>query len=197
MLGTTIDEAYEIPTERTQHLALRTQQIVALESDACATADPLGGSWFVERMTDQIEASARQQFELLGGSAGVVAAIQEGLPQSELGARAYELEQRLADGTRPKVGVNVHPAPERAAELRLHEAQPELHRRRAAELATLRAGRDTAKVERALNELDRAAREGTNVMEPMIAAVETYATVGEISSRLDAVFGHFRQPVAL
>jgi methylmalonyl-CoA mutase, N-terminal domain len=197
MLGTTIDEAYDIPTERTQHLALRTQQIVALESDVCATVDPLGGSWFVESMTDRIEQSARRQMNLLGGPQGVVQAIQRGLPQSELGARAYELERELADGTRPKVGVNVHRAKEQTAELKLHVAEPELHRRRAEDLSALRRRRDSGRVADALAGVEDAARTGANVIGPMIDAVEAYATVGEISSALDDVFGGYVQPAVL
>ena len=197
MLGTTIDEAYEIPTERTQHLALRTQQIVALESDVCASADPRGGSWFVESMTDQIEASAREQMDLLGGPSGVVAAIEHGLPQSELSARAYELERQLADGTRPKVGVNIYPAKDRTVELKLHAAEPELHRRRAEELSLLRQRRDSTRVARALASVTEAACNGSNIIVPMITAVEAYATVGEISASLDEVFGSYHQPAVL
>jgi len=197
MLGTTIDEAYDIPTERTQHLALRTQQIVAIESDVCATADPLGGSYFVESMTDQIEESARKEMALLEDAGGVVAAIEAGLPQGELGARAYELERDLADGRRKIVGVNVHPAKDQTSEMHLHAAEPALHRQRTEDLRELRAKRDAAAVERALAEIAEAAREETNVMEPMITAVEAYATLGEISGVLDGVFGEFRQPVGL
>ena len=197
MLGTTIDEAYDIPTERTQHLALRTQQIVAIESDVCATADPLGGSYFVESMTDQIEASARKEMERLEEAGGVVAAIEAGIPQADLGSRAYELERELANGRRKIVGVNVHRAKDSTSELHLHAAEPALHRRRTEELRELRAKRDGAAVERSLAAVSAAAREGTNVMEPMIAAVEAYATLGEISARLDLVFGEFRQPVGL
>jgi methylmalonyl-CoA mutase N-terminal domain/subunit len=196
MLGTTIDEAYDIPTERTQHLALRSQQIVAIESDICATVDPLGGSYFVEAMTDRIEASAREQMRRLE-EPGVVAAIEAGLPQADLGERAYQVERELLDGSRRIVGVNAYPARDATAELTLHAADQALHRRRTEDLARLRERRDGRVVQQRLEALTRAATDGDNVMEPMIAAVEAYATLGEISACLDRIFGQFRQPVAL
>jgi methylmalonyl-CoA mutase N-terminal domain/subunit len=196
MLGTTIDEAYDIPTERTQHLALRTQQVVALESDVCATVDPLGGSYFVEALTDRIEQAAREEIERLGGSAGVVDAIVAGRPQADLAERAYQLELEAQRGERKIVGVNVYPtAP--AADLHLHRADPALHERRSRELAELRARRDGEAVGAAVERLTRAAAARQNVMPYLVDAVEVYATVGELSVALERVFGEYRQPVAV
>jgi methylmalonyl-CoA mutase N-terminal domain/subunit len=197
MLGTTIDEAFDIPTEHTARLALRTQQIVALESDICATVDPLGGSWFIEAMTDAIEASARDEMDKVGGAEGIVDAILAGRPQAELASRAYEIAQDLESGRRQKVGVNVHRSPEGRPEIELHKPDLELHERRTTELQELRASRDGARVTEALAAVRAVAQSGDNVVPTLIDAVEAYATIGEISREFDAVFGIYQQPVAL
>jgi len=196
MLGTTIDEAFDIPTERTQHLALRTQQIVALESDVCATVDPLGGSYFVEALTDRIEEQARAEMARLGGPEGIVDAIVAGVPQTDLAQRAYEIEQEKERGERPIVGVNVHRAAE-SAPLTLHTPDLDLHEQKAAELAQLRASRDAAAVDRCVSALRGAAESGENVMPHLVDAVEAYVTVGEICSVFDGVFGAYRQPAVV
>jgi methylmalonyl-CoA mutase N-terminal domain/subunit len=195
MLGTTIDEAFEIPTERTQELALRTQQIVALESDVCATVDPLGGSYFIESLTDAIEASAREEMERVGDSAGVVEAIAAGRPQADLAARAYELEKALNSGERPKVAQNVYVPEGGKPSLRLHEPEPGLSEQRAQALAELRTRRDANAVATSLQRVRDDASAGANLMPSLIEAVEAYTTLGELSRVLDGVFGHYRQPV--
>jgi methylmalonyl-CoA mutase N-terminal domain/subunit len=197
LLGTTIDEAFDIPTERTAHLALRTQQIVALETDICATVDPLGGSYFIESMTDAIEDSARTEIERVGGSEGIVDAILAGRPQADLASRAYQIAQELETGQRKKVGVNIYPPDESVPELQLHDADLDLHERKARELERLRAGRDDRQVQRVLDAVGAAASDGINVMPTLVEAVEAYATVGEISTVLDGVFGKYIQPVSL
>ncbi|MCW3003131.1 MAG: hypothetical protein JWQ20_2429 [Conexibacter sp.] len=195
MLGTTIDEAYDIPTEHTQQLALRTQQIVALESDVTATADPLGGSYFVEQLTDEIEASAWQEMEAVGGSEGIVDAIAHGRPQSALAARAYELEAALQDGRRPKVGVNVHVADGPPPELTLHQPDPGLSERRREQLAVMRARRDAGRHADALQGVEAALVGGENVMAPLIRAVEAEATIGELATVMERVLGSYQAPV--
>jgi len=197
MLGTTLDEAYEIPTEKTQKLALRTQQIVALETDVCATADPLGGSYFIEAMTDQIEQSAVDEMALVGGPEGVVAAILDGQPQSFLSDRAYRLEQQFASGERPKVSVNVYISDEPNTSLELHEADPGLERNRAEALSRLRSRRNAVVVEEALRQVRAAAGSSENILPAMIGAVEAYATIGEITKAMDSVFGPYQQPVSI
>jgi methylmalonyl-CoA mutase N-terminal domain/subunit len=197
MLGTTIDEAFDIPTEHTARLALRTQQIVALESDICATVDPLGGSWFIEAMTDTIEASAQTEMDKVGGAQGIVDAILAGRPQAELANRAYEIAQDLESGRRKKVGVNVHRSPEGPPEIELHKPDLVLHERRATELHELRSSRDGGRLTEALAAVRAAAQAGDNVVPSLVDAVEAYATVGEISREFDTVFGVYEQPVAL
>lgn len=197
MLGTTIDEAYAIPTERTQHLALRTQQIVALETDVCATADPLGGSWFIEALTDQIEESAKSEMAAVGGPEGIVTAIEQGVPQVALAERGYQIEKELASGDRPKVGVNIYPADHMVADLELHTADRGLAASRAGDLALLRQKRDNDRVAQCLRAVREAAGSSANVMPALIDAVEALATVGEISLTLGSVFGGYSQPVAV
>ncbi|WP_340539096.1 methylmalonyl-CoA mutase family protein [Nocardioides sp. GXZ039] len=196
MLGTTIDEAYDIPTEETQRLALRTQQIVTLESDVCATVDPLGGSYFIEALTDTIEASAVEQMELLGGSEGVVEAITSGRAQGMLAERAYELENELARGERLIVSENIY-VPDEIPSLELHQADAGLFEERKGTLAKLRSERDAAAVDAALESVRHALVEGTNVVQPMIVAAEAYATIGEISRVIDDVLGVYQQPTGV
>jgi methylmalonyl-CoA mutase N-terminal domain/subunit len=196
LLGTTIDEAYDIPTEETQRLALRTQQIIALETDVCATADPLGGSYFVEAMTDAIEKAAIEEMQRVGDSEGVVDAIATGRSQAYLSDRAFQLATELADGSRLKVSENVYAASS-APELELHEAEPGLHEERVQSLARLRARRDQAEVDCALVRVREAAQERRNLVPDLIDACLSYATIGEISRVLDDVFGVYQQPVVL
>lgn len=195
LLGTTIDEAFDIPTERTQELALRTQQIVAMESDVCATVDPLGGSYFVEAMTSQIESAAREEMAKLEAAGGVVEAIEAGFPQRALADRAYVLAREIADGTRPVVGENVFRS-DIQHELNLHESDAALHETRAKGLQELRRSRDARLVQQCLRDVESAARSGTNVMPSLIAAVMAYATIGEISAVLEDVFGVYREALA-
>ena len=196
MLGTTIDEAFDIPTEETQRLALRTQQIVALETDVCATADPLGGSYFVEAMTDAIERSAVEEMERVGDSTGVVDAIATGRAQGYLSDRAYELAQDYAEGRRLKVGENIHVSGA-MPELELHEPEPGLYEERIEALARLRARRDQCAVDRALADVRNAIKENRNVVPELVEAALCYATIGEMSSVLDDVLGTYQQPVVV
>jgi methylmalonyl-CoA mutase N-terminal domain/subunit len=196
MLGTTIDEAYDIPTEETQRLALRTQQIVALETDVCATADPLGGSYFVEAMTDAIEQAALEEMDRVGGSEGVVEAIATGRAQAFLSDRAFRIATDLAEGRRRKVSENIY-VPDSVPELELHQAEPGLYEERVQALADLRARRDQGEVDRSLERVREAAEVQRNVVPELVEAALAYATIGEISRVLDDVFGTFQQPVVL
>ena len=193
MLGTTIDEAYEIPTEHTQMLALRTQQIVALESDVTATVDPLGGSYFVEAMTDEIAERIQQTLTRIDDEyGGVVAGVESGAIQQEIDQRAFRLQQQIDSGERPWVEVNVHRSDEEESEFEVWTPDMHLLQRRQEALKLLRRDRSQAEVDRSLAVL-RAAAEGTeNVMPAMIDAVETYATVGEIARTLEGVMGVHR-----
>ncbi len=197
MLGTTLDEAYDIPTEHAQLLALRTQQVVALETDVTSTVDPLGGSYFVEALTDEIEQLALAKLrEVEEGYGGVVAGIRSGVMKAEIEQRAYEVQQEIDAGTRPWVAVNTYREegpPEH--DLQVFEPDAQLAARRAAQLAELRAERSDRDVARALDELARAAGSQDNVMPALIDVVKSYATLGEIASSLERVFGNYGEPV--
>lgn len=196
MLGTTLDEAYDIPTQHAQLLALRTQQLIALESDVTSTVDPLGGSFFVEAMTDRIEELANETISRINeGYGGVISGIQSGVMKDELEARAYEIQQEIDSGVRPWVGVNVHRADEGdRRELAVFEPDDTMTERQSAELAKLRAGRSATEVHRTLDTLAKAAEGEINVMPAIVDAVKAYATMGEIASCLERVLGSFAEP---
>jgi methylmalonyl-CoA mutase N-terminal domain/subunit len=190
MVGTAIDEAYEIPSERTQEIALRVQQIVALESDVCATVDPLGGSYFIESMTDKIEEEAFRVREQIAEWGGLDEALKAERIQDMMRERAYQTAQEIESGERPIVGVNVHRSEGKTPEMKLWHPESDAAERQQAAVAKLREERDNDAVDAALARLEEVARDrDASVMEAMIAAVESYATVGEISKTLTKALG--------
>lgn len=189
MLGTTLDEAYDIPTEHAQLLALRTQQVIAMETDVTSTVDPLGGSYFVEAMTDEIESLTLDTMRRIDDAyGGVVEGVASGAMKDEMEARAYEIQQQLDSGERPWVGVNVYTSDD-DRELRVFEPDDTLATKRERHLAELRSERSGREVSRSLDALAQVAESAENVMPAMIDAVKAYATVGEIAARLETVFG--------
>jgi methylmalonyl-CoA mutase N-terminal domain/subunit len=189
------DEAYTIPTEKAARITLRTMQIVIEETGICDTVDPLGGSWAVETLTNQMEGKILDAMTEVEGWGGIVSAISDGQLQAHVSRRAFEREKAIRSGELRQVGVNCYRIEE-------EEPQVELHPYRAAEaeqartrLAALRKERDSAKVKRCLAAVQRAAAAGDNVMPAVIAAVTAYATVGEIMGALKAELGSFREPV--
>jgi methylmalonyl-CoA mutase N-terminal domain/subunit len=199
MLGTTLDEAYDIPTQHAQLLALRTQQIVAIESDVTSTVDPLGGSYYVEALTDEIERLAREAIQRVEeGYGGVPRAIETAAMKNELEERAYELERQMNTGERRVVGVNVYrPDEDDDQDLQLFAPDEVLAKKRAADLAQLRAERSNDEVRRTLDQLSRVAETDENVMPAMLDAVEAYATLAEVATALERVYGTFRQPATV
>ena len=190
------DEAFEIPSEEAVTLSLRTQQIIALESGVARTVDPLAGSFFVERLTDDIEAAAGAVLAEIEAAGGAVSAIEKGLPQRWIAESAYRAEREIAQGTRPKVGVNVY-----ADDAGSHDPTPTLFKldqgtgeRQIARTAGRVAGRDARTHAEAIAVLDVVAREGGNVMPPLLIAAGAGATVGEMSDVFRHAFGEFREP---
>ncbi len=186
------DEALALPTEEAARLALRTQQIIAYESGLADVVDPLGGAYVVEAWTDRIEAEAAayiQRIEVMGGA---LAAIEQGFMQREIQEAAYRSQKEVERGERVVVGVNrfleEEPAPTKL--FRVDEAAQHAQIER---LQQVRARRDAVEVARVLRRLEAAARSSENVMEPILAAVEAYATVGEIAETLVGVFGEHRE----
>jgi methylmalonyl-CoA mutase N-terminal domain/subunit len=187
------DEAFAIPTEVSARTALRVQQIVAFETDIAATADPLGGSWFVESLTDEMEKRIRSVMDDLEARGGMVACLESGHVQRLIAKRAYEWEKKVASGEQPVIGVNKFRTGD-DADVEIHAADPEIERGQRERLAKLRAERDGAAVTRALGRLEQAARGSENLMPAILDAVRVYATVGEIAARLRGVFGEYQPP---
>lgn len=190
------DEAYTIPSEHAAKLSLRTMQILMHEMGLCDTVDPLGGSWFVESTTNLMEAKIVERMKAIDAEGGIVRSVAEGRIQAEVSRQAYEHERRLQRGDVAKVGVNLFredEEPERPVELHPYRAGEAA--KQIARLQGIRASRDAAAVARALAEVRVAATDRRNVMPAVIAAVRTYATVGEICGVLREVFGTYQEPI--
>jgi methylmalonyl-CoA mutase N-terminal domain/subunit len=186
------DEALALPTESATRLALRTQQIIAYESGVTAAPDPLGGSEYVEALTDKIESEAKTLLERIDGMGGMLRAIEQGWPQGEIQKAAYQYQREIESGERVVVGVNRFQE-EDGQKLPLFRVDAELERGQTARVKELRAARDGAAVEAKLAALEQAARSSGNLMPPIIEAAEALATVGEISDRLRRVFGEHQE----
>ncbi len=186
------DEALSLPTEESARLALRTQQIIAHESGVTNTADPFGGSYYIEQLTDDIERGAREYIARIDAMGGTLAAIENNFIQNEIQSAAYKYQQSVERGETVVVGVNRFKQEEQAppAGFRL---DPELERQQIARLRELRASRSASAVEDRLRALEAAARGSDNLMPHILASAEAFATVGEISDRLRAVFGEYRE----
>ena len=194
MLLAGYDEAFDIPTEDTARIALRTQQIVGYESDATAVSDPLGGSWFVEAMTDEIEARVLALMKDIDDMGGSVAAIESGHMQREIARSALNQERREQSGDKPIVAVNIHRGQTEPPELAMHAPDGAVADRQRAELAALRAGRDSVETDRQLARLKEAAEGTTNLMPVLIDCARADATLGEMVDTLRGVFGEYKEP---
>jgi len=185
------DEALSLPTEEAVKIALRTQQIIGLETGVASVVDPVGGSYYVEALTDELEQMAVAYVEKIDGLGGAVAAIEQGFYQDEIHEAAFRIQHGVESGERVVVGVNAHLDPEeRPIELqRIDEAETE---RQLARVRELRASRDRAAVDAALVEVAAAARGTANLLPPMREALRVRATLGEVSDVLRGVFGEYR-----
>jgi methylmalonyl-CoA mutase N-terminal domain/subunit len=182
------DEAIALPTVKAATLALRTQQVLAYETDVTATVDPFAGSYVVEAMTDEIEKAARELMATVEDMGGAVKAIERGFQKSEIEKSAYSVAMGIEDGSRTVVGVNRFQAEseERYAPLRV---DPSIEADQRQRLAELRAGRNQAEVDARLEDLRKAAEGTDNVLYPLREALRARATVGEVSNALRAVWG--------
>jgi methylmalonyl-CoA mutase N-terminal domain/subunit len=185
------DEALALPTEEAVKIALRTQQIIGLETGVASVVDPVGGSYYVEALTDELEQMAVAYLEKIDGMGGAVAAIEQGFYQDEIHEAAFRMQIQIETGERVVVGVNAYVEPEeRPIELqRIDEAETE---RQIARVRELRASRDQAAVDAALAEVEAAARGTDNLLPPMREALRARATLGEVSDVLRGVFGEYR-----
>ncbi|MGH2746775.1 MAG: acyl-CoA mutase large subunit family protein [Actinomycetota bacterium] len=183
------DEALSLPTQRAATIALRTQQILGYESGIADSADPLGGSWLVESLTDEIEERANDYIKRIDEMGGAVEAIESGWIKREIEDSAYRVNQGIESGERVVVGVNRFEAEEQPVEI--HALDPELERRQVERLAKVRRERDQAAVDAALKSLQDTARGKDNLLYPMRDALAAHATLGEVSDVMREVFGEY------
>ena len=187
-----LDEALALPTEEAVTIALRTQQIIAHESGVVNTADPLGGSFFLEKLTNEIEAEALDYFRRIDAMGGMVPAIERGFPQREIQEAAFQFQRAVERKEKVIVGVNEYVMEERPIPiLYIDETVAE---EQVAEVARLKAGRDGARVAAALEGLKAAARGTDNLMVPILEASRAYATLGEMCDALREVWGEYTEP---
>jgi methylmalonyl-CoA mutase N-terminal domain/subunit len=191
-----LDEALALPTEDAALIALRTQQIVAYETGVANTIDPVGGSYAIECLTNEIEQGARDYLAKIDAMGGMLRAIESGFVQAEIQKAAYDFQRAVESKEQIVVGVNEFVAEEerRIPTLRI---DPEIERAQIARLRALRAKRDASRTHSALAELERRAASNENLLPAILAAVEACATVGEISDVLRRVFGEYREAVVI
>jgi methylmalonyl-CoA mutase N-terminal domain/subunit len=186
------DEALSLPSEQSARVALRTQQVIAYESGVTAVPDPLGGSEYIEALTDRIEAGARDYIERIDSMGGTLKAIERGYVQGEIQNSAYEYQRAIEEGGKIVVGVNKFQteAPEALKPFRI---DPELERQQVERLRQVRASRSATGCKAALARLEEAARGTDNLMPHILECCRSFATVGEISDSLRKIFGEYRE----
>ncbi len=187
-----LDEALALPTEEAVRIAVRTQQIAALETGVTNTIDPLGGSYLVEALTDEIERQAYAYFRQIDEMGGMIKAIEAGYPMREIAEASARYQRELEEEKRYIVNVNVY-EPQEEQDVEIHRVEPEISWRQNERLKELKKKRDNALVEHRLEELKEAARGSQNTMYPILEAVRAYATVQEICDALKEVFGTYRE----
>ncbi len=189
-----LDEAYAIPSEQAMKVALRTQQIIAEETRVPNVIDPLGGSYYVEALTNRIEAEVFALLEKVEAMGGTVKAIEEGYFQRAIADSAYETARRRASGEQPVIGVNKFVEPSEPSPVEIHRVDPSAEARQVARVRTVRARRDGVRVAALLDRLEREARDpAVNLMPVTIELVKARATLGEIVARLRQVFGTYAE----
>jgi methylmalonyl-CoA mutase N-terminal domain/subunit len=187
-----LDEALSLPTEEAATIALRTQQVIAHESGVANTVDPLGGSWFVEKLTSEIEAEALDYFRRIDALGGMVPAVERGFPQREIQEAAFRFQREVERKQRVIVGVNEYVMEDKPVPiLYIDDAVEKEH---AAQVSALRRRRDAPAARKGLEDLKDAARGRDNLMPPIIEASRAYATLGEMCDALREVFGEYEEP---
>ena len=187
-----LDEALALPTEEAVRIAVRTQQIAALETGVTNTMDPLGGSYFVEALTDELERQAYEYFRQIDEMGGMIEAIEAGFPMREIADASARYQRELEEKKRHMVNVTIY-EPQDEQDVETHRIDPEISQRQLDRLEQLKESRDNDLVEKRLEELKESCRGDGNTMYPIIAAVRAYATVGEISAAMQEVFGSYRE----
>jgi methylmalonyl-CoA mutase, N-terminal domain len=188
-----MDETLALPTEEAATVALRTQQIIAYESGVVETPDPLGGSYFVEALTDKIEEEALRYIKRIDEMGGIIQAVERGYPQKEIADSAYRFQQQVERGERVIVGVNRFQGNEEIT-IPVLQIDPEIERRQIERVRLVRARRDPAAHERAMGALRDACMSDKNLVPFVLDAVRAQATLGEISDLFREAYGVYREP---
>jgi methylmalonyl-CoA mutase N-terminal domain/subunit len=188
------DEALALPTDRAALIALRTQQIIAEETGVANTVDPLGGSYFVEALTNKMEQGALDYFERIDSMGGMVEAVEKGFPQREIQESAYQYQKALERDDQTIVGVNKYVMEDEQQEIPILVIDESVRQHQVERLEKVRTTRDSGAVSRTLDALRVAAQRGENTMPATIEAVREYATLGEICSALRDVYGIYEEP---
>ncbi len=189
-----LDEAYALPSEKAARIAVRTQQIIAHETGVTDTVDPLGGSYYIEALTDRLEEEAEAYFSKIDGMGGMVAAIEAGYPQREIMAAANRYQAEIENRDRIITGVNEYVAPE-DGDIETLRIDPRIESEQRSRLESARRRRDERKTGEALDALRTASRNGENILPPMLAAVKARASLGETVGVLQEVHGLYEEPV--
>jgi methylmalonyl-CoA mutase, N-terminal domain len=191
-----MDETLALPGEKAVKIALRTQQIIAHETGVVNTADPLGGSYFIEALTDRMEAGAEEYFRRIDALGGVVPAIEKGFFQREIADAAYRYQRALDEGAKTMVGVNRFTEEDERIEIPILTIPPGVETAQRKRIDDVRASRDAPAADSALRDLREAATSGTNLMPPLVACARAYVTVGEMCGTLAEVFGVYEETIA-
>ena len=190
-----LDEAYALPSEHAVTIALRTQQVLAYETGIANAPDPLGGSYFVEKLTAETEAAGNEYIRKIDAMGGMIAAIEAGFPQSEIAQASYRYQREIEEGGRVIVGVNRFQSDDQPIELLQIDETAAKHQE--TKLAALKQRRDNGRVQKALDALRRAAEGTENTMPYILDAVKSYATLGEICDAFRSVFGTYQEATHL
>lgn len=191
----TYDEAFTIPTEEAAQLALRTMQVMIHEMGIRDTVDPLGGSYYVETLTNEFEQAIRREMKKVDAWGGIVRAVATGRVQEAVSRQAYAREKAVQEGRVMKVGVNCHVSEETPREVAFHPYNAAAAEEQVARLRHTRSQRDPQALRAALDQVRADAHAGRNLMPAAIAAVKVYASVGEITGVLKEVFGEYDEPI--
>ncbi len=187
-----LDETYALPTEDAVTLALRTQQIIAHESGVDRVVDPLGGSYYIEYLTDEMERKALEYIRRIDEMGGIIRAVEEGYPQKEIGESAYRFQREVEEQKRLIVGINAFQS-DHSEPVEILKIDDQVADSQIARLRKVRAERDQGAVDRALAKVEAAARGTDNLMPPVLEAVRAYATLGEVSDVFRKVWGQYRE----
>jgi methylmalonyl-CoA mutase N-terminal domain/subunit len=191
------DEALALPSEKAVRVALRTQQIIAHESGATNTIDPLAGSYYVEALTNEMEEKAMEYIQKVDDMGGAIVAIEKGFFQKEIADSSYRYQKEIDEKERTIVGVNDYKIKKEEYPMELLRVDPKVEKEQVANLQKMKETRNSRKVEETLGKLESSADKDENLMPTIIEAVKAYATLGEICSVLRKVYGEYKELIVI